>query len=179
MAKPAIIGIDLGTTFSVMSYIDDSGIPHLRIEHRVISAGPSVVDCVANAALFFGLIHVMGTSEVAPEDRLSFQDARSNFYTAARFGLDGEIRWLDGKTIKIKSLFKEKLIKLARQGLQLMELSDIDYYLGIIEGRIITGQNGSAWQQVYVNKHGCDMRQLTEAYLERQQSGKPVHEWTV
>src|SRR5262249_7651154 len=32
------------------------GVPHLRIEHRALPAGPTVIDEMANAALFFGLM---------------------------------------------------------------------------------------------------------------------------
>jgi len=158
----------------------DGGTPHLRIEHRVASAGPSVVDCVANAALFFGLVEAFGTDEAAPEERFSFQEAESNFYNAARFGLDAQIHW-EGKRISIRYLFQEELINKARRGLQQLNLhqADIDYYLGIMKKRVNTGQNGASWQQAYVNKHHCDMHQLTAAYLECQQSGKPVHEWPV
>lgn len=157
----------------------EGAVPHLRIEHRVVSAGPSVVDCVANAALFFGLVQYLGSCEVAPESKLPFEEASYNFYRAARFGLDAKIRWLDGQIIDIKTLFKNELLSMARQGLEQMELdsSDIDYYLGIIEARVMTGQNGSAWQQAYVDKHNCDMPQLAAAYLECQYSSKPVHEW--
>jgi hypothetical protein len=153
--------------------------PHLRIEHRVVSAGPSVVDCVANAALFFGLVQYLGSCEVSPESKLTFGEAANNFYTAARFGLDAKIHWLGGEIIDIKTLFKNELLCMARQGLEQMELerADIGYYLGIIEARVMTGQNGSTWQQAYVDKHHCDMRRLAAAYLEYQKSGKPVHEW--
>lgn len=169
----------IGFGYGVQPFTE-GGIPHLRIEHRVASAGPSVVDCVANAALFFGLVQDFATCEAAPEERFSFPEAESNFYNAARFGLDAQIHW-NGKTMSVRYLFQEELISLARRGLQQLKLhqTDIDFYLGIIEKRVNTGQNGAAWQQAYVNKHHCNMQQLTTAYMEHQQSGKPVHEWPV
>ncbi|MGB5064711.1 MAG: glutamate--cysteine ligase, partial [Candidatus Competibacter sp.] len=35
------------------------GTPHLRIEHRVMPAGPSIPDLIANAALYYGLVHAL------------------------------------------------------------------------------------------------------------------------
>ena len=46
---------------------DDDGTPHLRIEHRVLPAGPTVIDGIANAAFFFGLVHALASNSVAPE----------------------------------------------------------------------------------------------------------------
>ena len=34
----------------------EDGTPHLRIEHRSVPAGPSIVDSIANAALYYGLV---------------------------------------------------------------------------------------------------------------------------
>ena len=36
------------------------GVAHLRIENRVLPSGPSVLDEVANAAFFFGLMSALG-----------------------------------------------------------------------------------------------------------------------
>ena len=41
------------------------GRPHLRIENRLLPAGPTVVDTMANAALFYGLVKVLGTQRPA------------------------------------------------------------------------------------------------------------------
>ncbi|MBI1195375.1 MAG: glutamate--cysteine ligase, partial [Gammaproteobacteria bacterium] len=76
---------------------DTGGRPHLRIEHRVVPSGPTVRDCIANAAFFCGLIHELGTTSTPAEDRLDFSDAKNNFYAAARQGLDARIKWLDGE----------------------------------------------------------------------------------
>lgn len=35
---------------------DFDGQLHLRIEQRVPSAGPTLVDCVANAAFYYGMV---------------------------------------------------------------------------------------------------------------------------
>lgn len=154
---------------------DADGVPHLRIEHRVAAAGPSIPDMIANAALFYGMIY--GLKEAAAEP-LPFDQCRDNFYKAARRGLNAEIRW-DGKTVTARELLLERLTPLARRGLESLDIrrADIDRYLRIIEGRLRTGQTGAAWQRAYVARHGPDMAALTAAYLRRQRSGRPVHEW--
>ena len=116
-----------------------------------------------------------------PESRLSFEQARSNFYKAAQHGLDARITWLDGRTVAIKDLLLQELLPLSRHGLQKMGIAqdDIKQYLDIIEGRLRTAQNGAAWQRAYVAKHGRDMQELTMAYQELHKVGQPVHEWPI
>ncbi len=158
---------------------ETDGTPHLRIEHRVVPAGPSLIDTIANAALFFGLVHALSEAREPPESCLPFAQARANFYAAARQGLNAAITWLDGSSGPIRTLLLERLLPLARAGLQRLEIApeDIDLYLGVIEGRLRTGRNGAAWQRGYAHRHGRDMQALTCAYRERQRSGTPVHEW--
>ncbi|GAB6040444.1 glutamate--cysteine ligase [Endothiovibrio diazotrophicus] len=159
----------------------DEGGPHLRIEHRVIPGGPSCMDEIANAALFFGLVADALEAEVPPELKLPFPKARENFYSAARLGLDAHITWLEGQRVSVRGLLAKQLVPLARRGLDRLGLDemDIDHYLGIIERRLESGQNGAAWQRAWVARHGPDMAALTAAYAERQASGAPVHLWEV
>jgi gamma-glutamyl:cysteine ligase YbdK (ATP-grasp superfamily) len=157
------------------------GEPHLRLEHRVVAAGPTVVDSIANAAFFYGLVCAMSEQSPPPEQRLSFAQARSNFYQAAQHGLEAQITWLDGKKVLVKELLLHELLPASRQGLQRLDISrdDIELYLGIIEDRVRTGQNGAAWQRAYVAKHGRDMYQLTMSYQGHHRKGDPVHSWPV
>jgi len=60
-----------------------------------------------------------------------------------------------------------------------LERGAVRRYLGIIEARVRSRQKGAAWQRRYVAAHGRDMLSLTGAYVERQHSGIPVHEWDV
>ena len=158
---------------------DYDGIPHLRIEHRVIPGGPTIADMIANAALFYGLMQALMTTEVPPEQQLPFATARDNFYTAAQHGLDAHVTWLDGKRSSVQHLLLDHLVPLARQGLEQLEIDrdDIDRYLGIIEARARTGQTGTRWQRAYVERHGGDLAAMTHAYYEQQEKGAPVHEW--
>ncbi|MEW8118841.1 MAG: glutamate--cysteine ligase [Candidatus Thiodiazotropha sp.] len=160
---------------------DDSGRPHLRIEHRVVPAGPSVSDCIANAAFYFGLVSGLANRYESPESDMGFIRARSNFYNAAREGLQAELFWFNWKTCRAEELIREQLLGVAREGLTSLgiEQASVDYWLGIIQQRVVRGTNGAIWQRQWVSRHGMDFQALMEAYLEQQESGKPVHEWSL
>lgn len=156
---------------------DENGTPHLRLEHRIMPAGPSVIDTMANAALYFGAAYALAQQLPQAEETLPFTQARGNFYAAAKYGLQTEITWLDGKRRPVRDVLEE-LIPLAREGLAELGVSKalIDRYLDVIGVRLATGRNGADWQLSHHAKHG-DLFRLTADYLERQRSGMPVHEW--
>ena len=158
---------------------DSDGTPHLRIEQRVLPAGPTITDMIANAALFYGVARYLSDLPEAPESVFSFDDARDNFYRAARDGLQSQLVWLDGSTSEARTLLLETILPMARQGLNTLGIDgdDSDLYLGILESRIKCGQTGASWQRAYREKYRCDGLHLVAAYLERQRSGAPVHEW--
>jgi hypothetical protein len=160
---------------------NQDGTPHFRIEHRVIPSGPTIIDSIANAAFYFGLVHELAETVDALVEELSFQAAKNNFYNCAKQGLSATIDWPARGKIPVRNLLLESLIPAARNGLKKLEISgdDIDKYLSIIEQRIETQQNGTNWQRKWVNKHGREMRRLTHEYLIRQNSDAPVHEWTI
>jgi len=159
----------------------DNGKHHLRIEHRVVPAGPSIIDSIANAALYYGLAHYYSHCEIAPEIQLPFEIARDNFYHAAQHGLDASLIWTDGKKHSVQQLILHRLLPLAYQGLNALSIDEADAkkYLGVIESRATNNCNGAAWQRAFVAKHGADMPALIKAYVERQNSGDPVHEWSL
>ncbi|MFV2060953.1 MAG: glutamate--cysteine ligase [Gammaproteobacteria bacterium] len=160
---------------------DEYNKPHLRLEHRVIAAGPSVIDTVSNMAFFYGALIGLVESSLNFSDLIDFGTARDNFYKAAQFGLDASVVSFDSQTRNVKTVLLETLLPMAKIGLEKCQVasSDITEYLGIIEQRLILSTNGSQWQRTYQDKHQCDMHKLTKAYYERQQSGDPVHSWTV
>ena len=158
---------------------DESGVPHLRIEQRVVPAGPTTQDAIANAAFYYGVVTAVAEMKNPIENQIPHSSARDNFYAAARFGLKSSQRWVDGKDINARELILEKLLPLAHQGLSALGISteDSEKYLGIISERVSSGQNGAAWQRLFIQKHGHDMGKLTQAYIKNQNSGKPVHKW--
>ena len=161
--------------------IDEKGQPHLRLEQRVVPAGPTLADAIANAAFFYGAIYGLAMSEVAAESQLEFDRARDNFYRCAQRGLAANVQWLDGKSVSVHSLLLDVLLPMAEKGLHELGVAETDSqeYLGIIRQRLESGINGAAWQRAFVAKHGNDMFALTQAYLKRQESGEPVHTWTI
>ncbi|HHC73341.1 MAG TPA: glutamate--cysteine ligase [Thiotrichales bacterium] len=160
---------------------DGDGRPHLRIEHRVMPGGPTVEDMFANAAFYYGLVAWLADMRDPPEAQLPFSQVRDNFYLAARHGLQAQIRWLDGQRGTVAALLEREVLAMARAGLRLLEVApeEIRRFMGVVEARVRTGQNGAAWQRRWVAKHGREMVALTAAYAERQWRGEPVHGWDV
>ncbi len=158
---------------------DANGQPHLRIECRALPSGPSIIDMLANAALFYGLTHALAHSQPAPESLLSFDHAKRNFYQAAQYGMDAELIWLDQKTWSVQKLLLEKLLPLAETGLTDLGIDsdDIQLYLTIIADRATKNLSGSAWQQQFTQHHGSNFAELVKAIIHYQQSGQPMHTW--
>jgi len=158
---------------------DAQGKPHYRIEHRVVAAGTSALDVVANSAFFVGLMLALLARGEAPQSQLAFRIARDNFYRAARLGLAAEVTWLDGRSGPLDRLILERLLPLAGDGLQQagLQADEIERWLHIIEQRTQSGCTGSAWQVAWVAKHGRDWSGLVQAYAEQQDAGQPVHRW--
>lgn len=155
------------------------GTPHLRIEHRVMPAGPTIADAIANAALYFGAAQSFAGEMAHPRQRLPFSIAKGNFYQAAREGLAAEVEWLDGRSTTLHQVLADDLLPRAEQGLTELGIdrAERDRWLGIIADRLRTRQTGAAWQRAWVGRHGRDLKALTAAYLDHQESGLPVHQW--
>jgi CBS domain-containing protein len=161
------------------------GRAHLRIENRVMPAGPTVLDEAANAAFFAGLMQSL-PEEYGDMDRLMpFDDAKANFLAAARHGLGAQLTWV-GETLGAADLITGRLLPLARGGLKAsgVNAEDIDLYLGTIEERVRTGQTGAQWALGSLASLGDEgtrdgrLRALAAGILERQKTGEPVHRWT-
>ncbi len=172
----------------VLGFASD-GSPTIRIEHRSLPAGPTAADITANTALFVGLSwalreHFAPAQLTATAAQMPFARTRTNFYTAARDGLDAQLHWLDGRKYPVRMLLAEKLLPLAQNGLEEIgvDKNHAADVLSLIAERVRQGQNGATWQRDYVHRHGdgmLGMVAMTEAYWHRQQSGAPVHEWTI
>jgi CBS domain-containing protein/gamma-glutamyl:cysteine ligase YbdK (ATP-grasp superfamily) len=163
------------------------GRAHLRIENRVLPSGPTTLDEIANAAFFTGLMTALPEEYGAIDRRMPFDDARSNFWAAARHGLKAQFTWVNGVNYGSARLILEHLLPLARAGLKARKIdaSDIDLYLGTLEERVRTGQTGAQWalsSLACMGKRGTrDMRHraLASAMLAQQRAGEPVHRWPV
>ena len=93
------------------------GVPHLRIENRVLPSGPSVADEIANAAMWLGLMKAVGARHPEVNRMMPFEAARANFVSAARQGLASHQVWIDGSEHSATSLALDVLLPLADDGL--------------------------------------------------------------
>ncbi|HZI48975.1 MAG TPA: CBS domain-containing protein, partial [Pyrinomonadaceae bacterium] len=163
------------------------GVAHLRIENRALPSGPTIVDEIANAAFFSGLMVALPQAYGEISKRMVFDDAKMNFFRAARHGLDAQFQWIDGQSLSATSLILDQLLPLARQGLSSSGVAsgDIDKYLGIIEARTRCGQTGARWIMKSLSENGnsaakdADRRRLTAAMLANQRQGQPIHRWPI
>ena len=160
---------------------DAQGNPTVRLEHRVIAGGPTVVDMIANAAFYYGISHYLSGLSDPPEKQVAFERARDNFYEAARKGLQAQVSWLGDRRGNIRELILNEVLEMAHTGLEMLALDtkEIDNYLGIIRARVDKGQHGAFWQRMFVQKYGADMFALVEAYVQNQKTGRPVHTWAL
>lgn len=165
--------------------ISDNGKPHLRIENRVLPAGPTTVDEIANAAFWLGAMVGMGDAYPDIKQHISWEDVRDNFAKAAQFGIDTKFTWFEDKKISACDLVLQELLPLARKGLekQKVQKADIDKYLGIIESRAKEHMNGARWQLRAYTKLRKEVSRdealsvLTACIIENQTKGDPVHTW--
>src|SRR5688572_16595058 len=163
------------------------GVPHLRIENRALPSGPTVVDEIANAAFFTGLMAALPQVYGDITKRMAFDDAKMNFFRAARHGLEAHFQWIDGENHSASSLILTHLLPLARRGLSSSGVTneDIDKYLGIIEQRAQTHQTGAAWIMKSLSAMESSSskdtrhRRLASAMLAKQKEGQPVHRWSI
>ena len=165
--------------------ISDTGKPHLRIENRVLPAGPTVVDEIANAALWLGAVVGCAKEWGDIRKKMSWEDVRDNFEKAARFGMDSKFTWFKDKKITVTDLVQHELIPLAKEGLasQGIDSGDIDFYMDIISQRAKLNLNGARWQLRAFTKLKKETSMdeaitvMTSAIYENQALGKPVHTW--
>jgi len=163
----------------------NDGVAHLRIEHRAMPSGPSIIDEMANAAFFYGLMTALPDEYGEIEKLMTFDDAKNNFFAAARHGLKAQLTWAEGRDYPASTLILEHLLPAAREGLKRagVDVEDRDRYLDSIQERVERDRTGAQWSLrslAAMGAHGArEMRHraLTEAMLEQQQSGEPVSRW--
>lgn len=161
------------------------GKPHLRIENRVMPAGPSVIDEVANAAFWFGLMAELGARDFDVTRHIEFDQSGANFYAAAREGLGAHFTWLDGKEVSAGPLVLEELLPIAQAGLrrQNVDEADIKRYLGVVDARVCSARTGARWLLSSWNAlkdkgtPGEKANALVAATAQRQRTRRPVSEW--
>jgi len=164
------------------------GRPHLRVENRILPAGPTVVDVIANAAFYYGLVRVLTEDERPLWSRMSFSAAEENFHAGARDGIEARVYWPGLGEVPAAELVLRRLLPLADEGLRRfgIDAADRDRLLDVVERRCVTMQNGASWQAATFHRlyeSGLDrldaLREMTVAYREHMHSNEPVHAWPV
>jgi gamma-glutamyl:cysteine ligase YbdK (ATP-grasp superfamily) len=163
------------------------GRPHLRVENRVLPAGPSVADVLANAAFYYGLVRSLAHEERPIWTQMSFATAAENLHEAARHGLGAQLYWPGLGEAPAAELILRRLLPMARDGLADWGVSagHADRLLGIIEQRCLTGRTGAAWQigmvRALTERGGADreeaLRLMLQRYIEHMHANQPVHTW--
>ena len=163
------------------------GRPHLRVENRVLPAGPTVVDVLANGAFYYGVLRSLVEQDRPLWSQMSFSAALDNFETGARRGIDAHLFWPGLGEVPATELVLRRLLPMAYDGLTSwgVDAAVRDRLLGIIEGRCITHQNGAEWQaktyhrideQRHLDRHDS-LREMLHRYIEHMHSNEPVHTW--
>lgn len=164
------------------------GVPHLRVENRVLAAGPTVIDTVANAAFYFGLVRALAHSDRPLWSQMSFSAAEENFHAAARDGIDAQVYWPGVGRVPATELVLRRLLPLAADGLKAWGVgAEADRYLSVIEQRCLTGVNGATWfvrrvEELEDERPSREQRFATLArvlneYRDAMHSNVPVHAW--
>jgi gamma-glutamyl:cysteine ligase YbdK (ATP-grasp superfamily) len=166
-----------------------NGRPHLRVENRVLPAGPTVTDILANAAFYFGLVRAMAEADRPLWTQMTFSVAEENFHTAARDGIGARIWWPRIGEIPVTNLVCDVLLPMAYEGLDRFGVDPVyrDHLLGIIEARSRLRRNGAVWQSDTVRHledarglHRADaLREMLRRYSGHLHGNDPVHTWPI
>lgn len=166
--------------------ISHNGKPHLRIENRVLPAGPTVLDEMANAVFWIGCMEGLSNEVEDIRNHLSFSDIRDNFSKAARSGIDSKFTWFADEKVSVCDLVLNKLVPVARKGLEAHNVNkaDIDKYLGIIQARAEQHMNGARWmlrsytKLIEESDRDEALSVLTASMLKNQNiENNPAHLW--
>jgi hypothetical protein len=161
--------------------------PHVRVENRVLPAGPTVADIMANAAFYYGLLKVIAEEERPVWSQMSFSAAEENFHAGAREGIDARVYWPGLGEVPVAELVVRRLLPLAHEGLERwgVDSGDAGRLLDMIERRCVSLRNGASWQSEVFHRlyedSGMDrseaLREMTRRYREHMHSNEPVHAW--
>jgi hypothetical protein len=170
----------------VFDVVDD--VPHLRVENRVLPAGPTILDTMANSAFYYGVLRTLAEEDRPIWTKMSFAAAEENFHTCAKHGMNAGVYWPGFGTVPADELVLRHLLPMAYEGLGRWGVSAAvsDRYLGVIEARCTSGINGAAWQIAAVQRleetgmgREKALRGMLERYVQAMHTNEPVHTWSL
>jgi hypothetical protein len=156
------------------------------VENRVLPAGPTVVDTMANAAFFAGLVRALASEDRPIWSQMSFQAATDNFLAGVRRGIEADVYWPRVGQVPVTELVIRRLLPMAATGLGLWGVPEAETsrLLGIIESRCLRAANGATWQTAEVSRREAAgesrddaLRGMLATYLERMHTNEPAHSW--
>ncbi|WP_027501878.1 glutamate--cysteine ligase [Rhodococcus sp. UNC363MFTsu5.1] len=159
----------------------------LRLENRVLPAGPTIVDTLADAAFYYGTVCSLARSDRPVWTQMPFTAAEENLRVGAMNGFDSVLQWPGIGAVSPQDLVQRTLLPMAEVGLEALGVDAAlrDKYLGVIEGRARAARSGSVWQRECVaareragQSRDDALRAMLCEYLERMHSGEPVHTWS-
>jgi hypothetical protein len=159
----------------------------VRVENRVLPSGPTVVDTMANAAFYFGLVRTLAEHERPLWSQMSFSAAEENFHVAALRGIEANVYWPGLGQVPAAELVVRRLLPMARAGLDAWGVrpEERDRLLDIVEQRSLVGQNGASWfaDKFHARLTGNAgdrlgaLRSTLNEYREHMHTNDPVHTW--
>ena len=167
--------------------ISDTNKPHLRIENRVIPAGPTIADETANAAFWLGAMIGLAESTDDITKEVSFADVHDNFTKASRYGMDSKFNWFGDSKHTSQDLILNELLPLAEAGLRKQQVAekDIDNYMGIIKERVTAHATGARWQlrsyTKLIEEVSSDeaLSTITCCMIRNQKNKLPLQDWAL
>ncbi|SNS21127.1 glutamate-cysteine ligase family protein [Rhodococcoides kyotonense] len=167
-------------------YDRSGGGHHIRLENRVLPAGPTVIDTLADAAFYYGTLRSLAEADRPLWSQMSYDAAAENLHSAARSGFDARLYWPEVGWVSPQELVLRRLLPMADAGLAAYGVdADVrDRYLGVVEGRCLAKVSGSVWQRnaVVDRERAGDAREAALSgmlgdYVTLMNEGNPVHTW--
>ncbi len=163
---------------------------HLRIELRALPTGPTPRDMTASAAFLVGATVGMRSRMEKILPAFPFWCAESNFYRAARSGLESRLLWpsfnWSPPRERPATEIVEELLPIAEDGLAELgvDRGEIRLLMEIVRGRLENRITGARWQRNIVSRleeaglsREDALAEMFRIYSREAAKGMPLHEW--
>ena len=177
------------TAGTARSTTSSTACPHLRVENRVLAAGPTVIDTMANAAFYFGLARVPRRGATGRSGRgCRSPPPRRTSTSAAQHGIDARVYWPGSRRRRGHRAGAAPAAPAGPRGPAPRGVSRPTRptrLLSVIEQRCILHRNGATWYVERVTAHedtaGATraeaLRLTLQEYRELMHANEPVHTW--